>query len=166
MPRPGIEPEPQQQSKPLLWQCQILNLLSHQGTPIVFINLSKHQFMLAGCRIYQCYYPWPQIESQAREANMKTEANLKPRPMPTAMLLYAHLSPLTHLQEWNQSPAPGRAFSLCHPPQAVSVAAGMWDGKEWCWCFPFCLLKTIIIPGMTVCKLSLIMAKMIKRSII
>ena len=33
VPRPGIEPAPRQQPKPLQWQCQILNLLCHQGTP-------------------------------------------------------------------------------------------------------------------------------------
>ena len=30
---PGIEPGPQQGHKPQQWQCWILNLLSHQGTP-------------------------------------------------------------------------------------------------------------------------------------
>ena len=39
VPRPGIEPVPQQWPKtqwpePQQWQCQILNPLSHQGTPI------------------------------------------------------------------------------------------------------------------------------------
>ena len=32
VPRPGTEPSPQQ------WQHQILNLLSHQGTPIIFFS--------------------------------------------------------------------------------------------------------------------------------
>ena len=33
VPKPGIESTPQQQHELLQWQCQILNLLSHQGTP-------------------------------------------------------------------------------------------------------------------------------------
>ena len=32
VPRPGIEPMPQQGSEPLQWQCLILNLPGHQGT--------------------------------------------------------------------------------------------------------------------------------------
>ena len=36
LPRPGIKPAPQQQPKPLQWQWQILNPLSHQGTPLRF----------------------------------------------------------------------------------------------------------------------------------
>ena len=31
--RPGIEPAPQQWARQQQWQCQILNPLSHQGTP-------------------------------------------------------------------------------------------------------------------------------------
>ena len=33
VPEPGIEPTPQQQSKPLQWQGQILNLLHRKGAP-------------------------------------------------------------------------------------------------------------------------------------
>ena len=35
--RPGIKPKPRQQPKPQQWQCQSLNLLSHQGTPFSLI---------------------------------------------------------------------------------------------------------------------------------
>lgn len=38
-PRPGIKPAPQQQLEPLHWQCQILNLLSHMGTPGPWFSL-------------------------------------------------------------------------------------------------------------------------------
>ena len=41
LPGPGIEPMPQLQPKPQQWQCQILNLLSHQGTPISSVNWIK-----------------------------------------------------------------------------------------------------------------------------
>ena len=33
VPWPGVKPVPQQWPEPLPWQCQILNLVSHQGTP-------------------------------------------------------------------------------------------------------------------------------------
>ena len=34
VPKPGIKSAPQQQPKPLQWHSQILNLLSHKGTPL------------------------------------------------------------------------------------------------------------------------------------
>ena len=34
IPGPGIEPTPQQPPQQLQWQCPILNLLGHQGTPV------------------------------------------------------------------------------------------------------------------------------------
>ena len=36
---PGVEPVPQQQPKPQERQCQILNLLSRQETPIIILLL-------------------------------------------------------------------------------------------------------------------------------
>ena len=33
---PRLKPSPQQQPEPLQWQCQILNLLHHKGTPMTF----------------------------------------------------------------------------------------------------------------------------------
>ena len=35
VPRPGIKPAPQQWSEQLQWQCWILNILGHRGTPAV-----------------------------------------------------------------------------------------------------------------------------------
>ena len=51
VPGPGIEPMPQQQLKSQKWECPILNLLSHQGTPFhsffyVTIQLSGQWFAL------------------------------------------------------------------------------------------------------------------------
>ena len=40
VPRPGIEPMPQQWPKPQQWQSQILNTLSHQGTPSLTLFIS------------------------------------------------------------------------------------------------------------------------------
>ena len=40
VPMPGIKPTPQQRPKPLQWQCQIHNLLSHKGTPYFFFHKS------------------------------------------------------------------------------------------------------------------------------
>ena len=45
VPGPGIEPEPQQQPEPQQWQCWILNLLGHQGTPHkCFFKLGFREF--------------------------------------------------------------------------------------------------------------------------
>ena len=40
VPRVEIEPMPQQQPELLQWQCQVLNLLCHRGTPVV-LNLEQ-----------------------------------------------------------------------------------------------------------------------------
>ena len=37
VPRPGIEPAPQQRPEPLRWQCWIVNPLCHKGTPILWL---------------------------------------------------------------------------------------------------------------------------------
>ena len=42
VPGPGIKLVPQQQSEPLKGQCWILKLLSHQGTPILFLLQKFH----------------------------------------------------------------------------------------------------------------------------
>ena len=42
VPGPGMEPAPEQGLEPPLWQCQILNPLSHQGTPTPLFR--KHWF--------------------------------------------------------------------------------------------------------------------------
>jgi len=48
-PEPGIKPTPEQQSKEEHWQHQILNLLSHQDTPIL-----GH---LLGCNVVMAVIP-------------------------------------------------------------------------------------------------------------
>ena len=80
--RPGIELEPQEQSKQLQWECQILNLLSHKGTrkkkiwskikdlpPFVHINILRweHQRKNAGTswrsRIFKAAQFWSTIST-------------------------------------------------------------------------------------------------------
>ena len=46
VPRPGTEPEPQEQPKPLWCQSQILHSLSHQGTPKDHILQSTDQMKM------------------------------------------------------------------------------------------------------------------------
>lgn len=56
-------------------------------------------------------FPSPQTGSQVGEASMKTETNLKSKPRPLAILLYAH-----------QSPACGNeiiTIPLCSPSSAT-----------------------------------------------
>ena len=46
VPGPGIKLAPQRRPEPQQWQCQILNPLSHQGTPLCL--LEKNVFSLPG----------------------------------------------------------------------------------------------------------------------
>ena len=44
VPRPGIQPVPQQWPKPKQWQHQVLNPLSHQGTPKLLLKKGEREF--------------------------------------------------------------------------------------------------------------------------
>ena len=55
VPGPGIKPVPQQQPELLQWQCQILNLLNHTGTPLLANCPYKSQWCVySSCWNFHC----------------------------------------------------------------------------------------------------------------
>lgn len=58
VPEPGLEPIPQQWTKPLQWQYQIFNLLSHTGDPCCCFFVLFHFVILSlvSVNYYHAYY--------------------------------------------------------------------------------------------------------------
>ena len=64
VPRPGMEPTPQQQPQPLQWQCWVLSPLSHKRTPPFLKILSFFFFVFSGLHLRHIEVPGLGVPSE------------------------------------------------------------------------------------------------------